>query len=204
MTFKKKAIISACTIVAILVIAVVSVITIFASNSLTIQTNVNVGYTSTVVGASYSFGYKNADEGDGAFYMVDQDVAINSVGSEPGYNTSEGLSESNVPLSVDNQYFIVMWTIENTGSEDFTATLNYTDTGDADSNITIAVYAAKTDITNESQISTPINKGTQTYVDSVTLSESDVLYVYVKIGVEELKDNAEITGDFAWTLENIN
>ncbi len=206
MTFRKKTIIAACSMVFVCLIAIVSVVAILAASSATIRTKVEVTYTSTIVSGNYKFSYKNA----GDDWQHGSVVDVSSSGENPNYDTLS-LNDEIIWFDENSQYFIMRWEIQNTnteGNRTVIATLDYVDTvaegsteTSDDENLIITVYyAIDDDIENESEISG--QPGADHYVTGAVIEPNQKLYVYVKIQIDEIKKDACFSGDFTWTLEN--
>ncbi len=212
--FKKRAIVLACIVTSSVLLAIVSVVSIFAVSTLSFKTNISVTYTSNVVGGWYSFAYKNSTDAE-YIYLQEQVPFTATSSGVPSYQT-DGITNDNVELSESNPYFILRWDFANMGGADFRCTLNYVDTGDADSGVTVGKYGNKyTSITTiaDSGIGTSVND-----VGSKTVFNGYIVYgqnstntsygmyhygsFYVKVALSDKYVNGLYDGDFTWKIES--
>ncbi len=210
MTFKKRAIISLLTVGIMCVFAIVSVVSVFAISSKSITTKVSISYISSVVGASYSFAYKNSTDED--YIYLEEDVPVTAnLSSSPTYNTT-GITDEEVKLSGDeNPYFILRWDLKNTGAAKFTYKLKYEDSGDADSGVKItSLYKSQAPISQglqtclDSEITKEVQLGSITLIaggGNVDVLSSNYCYSYfIKVTLNDKYTNALYDGDFSWTI----
>ncbi len=211
MTQKKKAIVALSSMIFTFVVAIVSVVSIFAISSVSIKTNVTISYSSNVVGGIYSFGYKNATDDD--YTWLDENVSFSEIGETQSFTTGS-ITNEDVQLSGDNPHFIMIWRIRNVGDAGINFTLNYTDTGDADTGVTVYGRSGISDVYQSYAGGTGfnnINLGTGQYFSGKMYTQSAANANYqrkycgtfaVKITLKDKYTNAIYDGDFSWTFES--
>ena len=180
MKTKKKLLISV-LLVAFVVISVVSIIAIvFAATQQTVKTTLNITYTAEDIDAKVSARM---------VYQTGTTEDMGSITFEAGNTTAQTgtLSPSgNVELSKDEQYVVFEYTFQNTGDKDFVATFDYTDTEDADKNMSFG-YKGEADNYKENANAVLVLGGeTKTYS--------------VKVSIENLARDAHLSGDMAWDM----
>ncbi len=210
MTFKKRAVFSLLTICLIAVICVMSVVVVFAIDKVTVTTSVSVTYTSSVIGGSYSFAYKNAKDEDYTYICQDVPFSVSASNSAEAYNV-DGITDQEVQLNYDeNPYFILRWDIRNTSANTIYPKLNYVDTGDADSGI--IRKCASSNVSNltslpvvaDSAINSTILNGDAlgSYNhNSYSIRAKCTWSHFIKVTLSDKYTNALYDGDFTWTIE---
>ena len=184
MSSKKKLIIAVCAFSLIILASVVSIVAVLAAQKVTINSTINVTYTSQEVAGKVTAQYQIANGkatniGDGS---------ITYSGSETGTPTTTLGGTSGVTitgLTSTNKYIDFIFTFTNTGSAQYTATVVLPTTV---SNFTVSHETLPT--TKTSNTSFTVAGGTTT---AVTYK--------VRYTIDDVSKNASISGTFAWTLE---
>ncbi len=189
MTFKKRAILTLCTILFSCVLATATVIVVFAVEQVGLTTNINVTYTSDVVGVRYGLKYKNST--DTGYTYLDKDVSLSSEGNAPAVATSD-ISEAQIVLNADNPYCIICWEFVRSGASDFTASLTYEDTGDEDGGFALAINSATNTLSSWNTIS---SISTRSGVIS-----NYIQYFAYKITMNSKYEDVVFSGNFNWTF----
>ncbi len=216
MTQKKKAIIALSSLIFTFVVAVVSVVSIFAVSNATFKTDVTISYTTNIAGGTYSFAYKNSTDAEYIYLQTDVPF-VTSEDDTPAQN-SPGITNTEVELSQENPYFILRWDFVNTAYSHFNCTLNYVDTGDADYGVKMGTnYYVDKSITNMADGS--LSSGSASTGNKAIFSAKAVYgtntanlvttYIgqkygtfYVKVTLSDKYTNGLFDGDFTWTIES--
>ncbi len=198
MTFKKKTMVSLCMVAITFVLAIFGVVGIFAISNVKVVTNMSVTYTSNVVGAMYGLSYSNRSS---AFSYIERDVSLSSAGSNDVVVTSSDMSNDYTQLdTTSNTYCIWRWEFKNTGSNPFTATLVYEDTGVGDVSLTINRKSSTSSSAGSLSGIGTTSLGSQTYFDNVTVNAGTTMYFFVQFTIDTKTQYAEFSGKFSWTL----
>lgn len=200
MKSKKKLIIALSSFAFVLVAAVVTVVAVLAAANQAINTNVSVVYYSKQVAGTVSATYQVGDKAA---------VSMTTTGKADGSKviTYEGSekpqTDSLLPLEVIELFAVestdatvaetvtFTYTFTNNGSANYTATLEYNDTGAEDDNV-LTVYGSELTDNEDGTYSVVVPSGT-TAEEPVTVT--------ITVSIKHVAFNAEFSGTFGWALE---
>ncbi len=210
MTFKNKAILAGCTVGFSVVLAIVSLVSIFAVSSVSNKnkTNVKITYTSTLVSATYSFCYKNADEEN--YTYLNKDVSIASKAEDGPTWTTDSISNTEIHLSKNSPYFILCWVFKNTGSVAMQTNLSRTPVSGSSNN----GYATNFGVTyinkdgtykpenmkDENITRTDTSYGGSPWTGSSGIGVGYTYFFFIKITMNSKYVNVNLNYDYNWTL----
>ncbi len=221
MSFKKRAIIMGLTIGMTFAFAVISVVSIFAVKNLSGQSaNVLVSYNvvhppsdeEEFYAGSVKFYYKR--QGDSGYTRADNNIGFNK--NNLSSYVTRSLTNEDIELTEVNTYFILCWEISNNTEnsvnyqgKSFKVLLNYVDTDEADSMVTIRfatksyapdVYANYPGAVGDSSITTSKNLGSISYIADTVIDVGYTHFFYVKVTLKDKFEDAVFSGDFTWTI----
>jgi hypothetical protein len=193
MSTKKKLTITIASL-CVAVLAVVGItVGVLAAKNATVTNPINVGYTATEVSAKVSATYKLANDTEAtAMTTSDGKTEIEFNGEEADTTATGSLTASDISLASNNKSVVFTYTIENTGDEDFTATLTIPTTK-VNVNIAYALDGTETDSLTFTVKGTKNNN-----------TENTKRVFTVTVSIDSVAKNASFSGDFAWTLVNVN
>ncbi len=227
MTFKKKAIISACTLALVVVISIFSVVAVLAASQISVTTQVRVTYSSSIVAGKMKTSYKLGTDA----WITDIESTLDSTsgddGSDPAPVNVDGLN--NIVLTEAKPYVYFRFVIENTSdTNNFQMQLTYANDTDKDENVTLHYYVGTAVVADENLDATltktvelpdasgsvvilnpasatdapPVVYGTQSTEVQASTGTATV-YVYAKVAITELKKDATFTGSFNWVFQTV-
>ena len=186
MNAKRKMIIAISAFAMVVLATVVAVIAVLAAQNVTIQSSINVTYTSSEVAAKVTAKYQVANGtasniGTGGYEFE---------GTESGANATQNLTTSALTINTltsTNNYVDFIFTFTNEGSAEYTATLTLPATA---TNFEISYTVPDKDgATKVSNTSFKIAGNTTT---AVTYK--------VRYTIKDVSKNASISGTFSWNL----
>ena len=178
---KRKLAISLITIAFVLISVVATVAIVFSLTQQTIKTNLNINYTARDVNATTSSKMVYADG-------TEQELGVIKFDADSG-NQSNTLSPAgDITLTKSNNYIVFEYLFQNTGSKDFIAMIDYSDTDALDKNMIFTYQEDSLAETNTARALLVASGQTKTYK--------------VKIAVEYLEKNASLSGEFNWVLDS--
>jgi len=195
MTQKKKMTLAIVALVAVLLIAVTSVVLIMAALNATVKSNITISYTAYNVDASVEATYQVS--GQEAVTIYTDAEKTDSV-LEFATSEASGIEKSFQPteeIKIEAEDTVVIHYIikntDTTGNTDFKVSLN--ETVNQSENIKYE-YCITTDATGE-----------LTYVDEWTdveaVAYNQPLHVFVRVSILEDTQNAKFDGSFSFKLE---
>lgn len=183
MDSKKKMIIAVSSFAMIILATVVAIVAVLAAQSVTIQSSINVSYTSSEIAGTVT-----------ASYQVKGAATPTLIGEKPYYGTELGTPTDTLGegattitgLTKENNYVDFIFTFTNTGSSEYTATLTVPTSTNFTASYTVPNANGATKLSDTSfkiagNTTTPV-----TYVIRMTISD--------------VSKDANISGTFAWNL----
>ncbi len=206
MTFKNKAILAGCTVGFSVVLAIVSLVSIFAVSSVSDKnkTNVKITYKSTLVSATYSFCYKNADEEN--YTYLNKDVSIASKAEDGPTWTTDSISNTEIHLSKNSPYFIMCWAFKNTGNVPISVAYSSSNVKVTGVSRTFKAYQASSTIAwtpenmDDDSITVSMTGESGGWYYSRGISSGTIRYYFIKITMSSKYTSVNYTEDFSWTL----
>ncbi len=192
----KKIVISLGVIAIAIIVALSITVGALASKIATVDTAIKVGYTSTEVSANVSATYKEASATQ-AVELKDSNSksVITFDGNE---STATGsLICPDITLSSSNKSVVFVYTFENTGDSAFyvNGTIPSTQT-----NVTVTA-TADTDTSDE--IDAVENTILTNSLTQIEVAGHKTATITITVTIAEVKNNAEFSGNFQWTLTNV-
>ncbi len=189
MSSKKKMIIAICAFALVVVATIVSVVAVLAAQSVTINSTINVQYTSNEVAAKVTAHYQVAN-GTRTKMGGDDNGMITFYGTETGAEATQSMTgESGLTISgltSENNYIDFIFTFTNDGDAEYTATLTLPNDVE---NFGIT-YPTKPDtMVGGSDVSFTVPGNT---TDAVTYT--------IRYTITTISNDAHIKGTFAWVL----
>ncbi len=190
MNSKRKLIISMLAIIFVLLAVVATIAIVFSLTQQTIKTTLNISYQASQVNAKVSASVIYADGTEES--MITSNGKATSITfraddvADP--NGTSLVPASAINLTSSENYVVLKYVFENTGSNDFAANFNYQDTETEDVNMEITYSATGSTYKNTKNCVLVEGNQTQTY--------------YVKLEIGNVARNAEFSGDISWELDS--
>lgn len=199
MSKSKKVIITLSVVCAVVIIALVTVVAVWAATSQTVTNQLTVRYTATNVSATVKAEYKlgtmqDADSiGDASSYT--------SIGSANFFanntTTSETLPAKEIVLTdATSSYVYFRYTFTNTGSN--TITVSIADPLPTASNMSVR-YAV---LQNDPDFMHPSYDFSDDVIRNITIRGGDSYFVFIQLMIESVAHDASYTGTISWNLAN--
>ncbi len=202
MKSKKKLIVAASVIGAVLLAAIVSVVAVFAAPQQNVGSQVKVTYSVIDVAATVNakYGYaavKASGETTTTFTQIGTDAT--TFDSEDAESTATYDITSLELNSTTQRYVVFEYSFKNLSS----IAMKVTGTTPTTINNMTVQYAVKTEAAANVQAARDFAdwKGTLEETSLASIAQNNTAYVYIMVSVTDLTKGAEYSGNFAWTLE---
>ena len=183
----KKAIIALSVVCALVVAALITVVSVWAASSQTITSALRVTYSATNVAASIEGEYQR--EGDATYTSLGTQTFVATDNS-----TTKAISTTDdISLTDTKKYVIFRFKFTNNSS---TTPFNITLTGTPTTQGAVTVKYASAAVDNLSVAGINSN----TLPDEITVAGSSTIYVYILIQVTDITNSASYEANLNWTL----
>ena len=211
MTKSKKLIISLSIALAVVVIALVTVVSVWAATSQTVTNQLTVRYTASNVSATVKADYKLANA------SAYTSIGTASFAASEGNSTSKSISAKEIELTDSATYVVFRYTFTNTGSNTITVSLDMDNLPTA-TNMTVE-YSLSTLTSNlqgdekepNYQIDGPTTEpvfpdppipGGGRWKGTLDIAGGATDEVYIKVAITSQASDATYSGTLHWTLAN--
>lgn len=189
MSTKKKLLISVCSLGMVVLLAVLTLVAVFAAENQQFQSQISVTYRATNVSATISGDYLR--KGDSAFTSMG--APIEFLPSDVSDSQSIGLN--GLELDEFKTYAVLRYTFKNNSAStkiyvEAKSTINTYE------NISVNYYGASSEITDYDNI-------TLATLSHFTIDKLETYYIYVKIRVIDISTNASFSGNFSFDLSKV-
>ena len=185
---QKKAIIALSSVCVVFLVALITVVSIWAATSQTVSNQLTVRYTATNVAVTVSAHSKLGD--DGSYEAIGSAVTFEATDS----SKTETITAKEITLTDDNNYVVFRYTFVNNGSNTIYATINTNAVSTTD-NVTVT-YATGSASTNDT-----ITGGS---LAEITIAGNTTVYAFIKVAVTDQASDALYSGTLSWNLSNVS
>lgn len=191
MDSKKKMIISISAVAMVILAAIVAVVAVLAAQQVTIKSSVDVTYNATDIYGGSQVRYQ---VGTGA-----EQTLLSAVTFAGGDNENATASKNDIGLTKTNYYVTFMFDFKkDDGAENYYVTLTYTKSATANKNVKISYGTSPDSLTDKTVAAT----GDTTLATNVEISSTDYTTLYVRVSVQDTRNDAAFSGDFNCSLTN--
>lgn len=214
MSAKQKMTIAITALCLVAVVAIVTVIAVFAANQQTFTSQISVSYTvedvQCTVSARYYGGKDNAVTTGKDMKDPDSQKTELKFGVDLDETGTLQPEDGDVVLTSSDKFVIFEYIFKNDNEEDkaFTAELHYTGTA---SNVTVRTNEKGQKLTPASDfVSEPkthfdtektVTENPNFTINAITVPANETVYVYVRVQISNISQDASFVGGFAWTLK---
>ncbi len=207
-TFKKKFLGTIISTALLIVLVAGTIVAVIASNNISSNSNVSVQYDSTIT-ASVVANYWTEASGSKTNFITEQRISENTSGKVDDIVLQEG-----------NEYVIFEYAFVNHMQNMCAyAKLLYEDTDIEDANSIVDYYYSTTEqsLSSIENVAYENSKGAIDFVDydevdgvtttrnvyanNIYLAPNDTTYVYIKVEIDNIINDAEFSGTFTWKMQ---
>ena len=187
MSKQKKAIISLSVVCVAILIALITVVSVWAATSQTVSSQLTIRYSATNVTANIVAEYKL--EGETEYTEIGTTSFLPTEAS-----TSKAVTAKELNLTDEATFVTFRYSFTNNGSKDITVTL---DTSNMTANNVTVRYAEKS-TTDETSFN--ING---TSPNTLTISAGNTQYAYIRVSISSQANDASYVGTLNWNIVSV-